>query len=191
MVLGLLPYVCSAWVIPPCCEGPYCTAGELLGQALSYKLPLAVVKSPPKVGRKGTAYQWRGIAEQPFVWFSFLLWTSTWSSFWNRKLTGYSAPCHPRKALLFLKKKKQRSEFLQRISFVPVLPHTLTSLILLRLLFHRGSQEGRAKVLCPGHLNAFGCWLQDEDASTDRRLAEYCTSIFGNPEALFVPMGLF
>lgn len=69
-----------------------------------------------------------------------------------------------------------------------VLPHTLASLILMRLLFHWGNKERRGNVLCLGHLNALGCWLQDEHASmggTWQCVAHLCL------ETLFVLMGLF
>lgn len=43
----LLLYGCGTWLIPLGCKGLYCKAGELLGQALSHKLSLAVVKCRP------------------------------------------------------------------------------------------------------------------------------------------------
>lgn len=63
----------------------------------------------------------------------------------------------PKKSTYFFKEEETEKPIPERIHFVHVLPRTLASLILLRLLFYGGTREGRGKVLRPGHLNAFGC----------------------------------
>lgn len=69
--LCLLPYGCRTWVVPLCCNGPHCKAGELLGQALSQELPLAVVKSPSNWGGRKQNINDEGLLSSPLSGLTF------------------------------------------------------------------------------------------------------------------------